>query len=133
MHSSRRIARLEGRTMTGRDLSPSVFFLLVAAFVVALMAAATPAHAQNVQIDLTSTSALCGGQQCFNNAGIFLNGVTFLGTSGMDNGNNCTPPAPYTNCPDAYSGQQLFGASFSASSTEPPSLTLGGVPFTFGT
>jgi hypothetical protein len=41
-----------------------------------------------VQVDLSST---------FNVAGIFTTGTTFLGTSGMDNGNNCTPTAPYTN------------------------------------
>jgi hypothetical protein len=46
----------------------------------------------------------------------------------MDNGNNCTPTPPYTNCPDAYSANQLFGATY----TNPASLTLGGVPFTFG-
>jgi hypothetical protein len=121
--------------MTRRGSSPSIFILPLAAFILALLTimTATPAHAQNVQVDLSSTSGLCGGNQCFNNAGIFGNGDTFLGTSGMDNGNNCTPVAPYTNCPDAYSAQQLFGATFSSSSPEPPMLTLAGVPFTFGT
>ncbi len=117
--------------ITKRKSSP-VFFL-PAAFVLALIFLALPAHAQNVQVDLSSTSALCGGQQCFNVGGIFANGTTFLGTSGMDNGNNCTPTPPYTNCPDAYSAQQLFGSSFSTTATTPPALTLGGVPFTFGT
>jgi hypothetical protein len=114
--------------MITRGKSASVVFLPIAAFVVALLFLAAPAHAQNVQVDLSSTSALCGGQQCFNTAGLFATGTTFLGTSGMDNGNNCTPTAPYTNCPDAYSGNQLFGSGF----TDPPTLTLGGVPFTFG-
>jgi hypothetical protein len=104
------------------------FALTMAALVFALLLVAAPAHAQNVQVDLSSTSALCGGQQCFNTAGLFDTGTTFLGTSGMDNGNNCTPTPPYTNCPDAYSANQLFGSSF----TNPPTLTLGGVPFTFG-
>lgn len=113
---------------TKRSFS-SVFVPPAAAFVMAFLFLAMPAHAQNVQVDLSSTSALCGGQECFNLAGIFANGTTFLGTAGMDNGNNCTPTPPYTNCPDAYSAQQLFGSTF----TTPPSLTLGGVPFTFGT
>lgn len=114
--------------MITRSKNASVVFLSMAALVVALLFLAAPAHAQNVQVDLSSTSALCGGQECFNRAGIFATGTTFLGTSGMDNGNNCTPTPPYTNCPDAYSGTQLFGAGF----TDPPTLTLGGVPFTFG-
>ena len=111
--------------------SSPVFFLAAFFFVVLFLA--LPVHAQNVQVDLSSTSALCGGQECFNTGGIFANGKTFLGTNGMDDGNNCTPPAPYTNCPDAYSAQQLFGSGFSATATTPPALTLGGVPFTFGT
>ncbi len=119
--------------MTTRGSSSSVFFLPVATCVLALLWLATPAQAQNVQVDLSSTSGLCGGQQCFNTAGIFANGTTFLGTAGMDNGNNCTPTPPYSNCPDAYSGQQLFGSTFDPTSTTPPTLTLGGVPFTFGT
>jgi hypothetical protein len=110
-----------------------VFFPLMAAFVIAFLFWAMPARAQNVQVDLSSTSALCGGQECFNVAGIFANGTTFQNTPGMDNGNNCTPTPPFTNCPDAYSAQQLFGSAFSPTSTTPPSLTLGGVPFTFGT
>ena len=112
--------------------SSPVFFLATALFL-ALLFLAPLVHAQNVQVDLSSTSALCGGQECFNTGGIFANGKTFLGTTGMDNGNNCTPTPPYTNCPDAYSAQQLFGSSFSATATTPPTLTLGGVPFTFGT
>src|ERR1700722_953586 len=121
----------EGRTMSTTVKSSPVFFLAAFFFVVLFLA--LPVHAQNVQVDLSSTSALCGGQECFNTAGLFANGKTFLGTTGMDDGNNCTPTAPYTNCPDAYSAQQLFGSSFSATATTPPTLTLGGVPFTFGT
>jgi hypothetical protein len=114
--------------MITRKGSASVVFLSMAALAVALLFLAAPAHAQNVQIDLSSTSALCGGQQCFNTAGLFNTGTTFLGTSGMDNGNNCTPTPPYTNCPDAYSANQLFGATY----TNPATLTLGGVPYIFG-
>ena len=114
-------------------MKSSPVFFLAAAFLFALLFMALPMHAQNVQVDLSSTSALCGGQECFNTGGLFANGVTFLGTTGMDDGNNCTPTAPYTNCPDAYSAQQLFGSTFSATATTPPTLTLGGVPFTFGT
>lgn len=114
--------------MITRYKSASVVFLAMATFVGVLGFLATPAQAQNVQVDLSSTSALCGGQQCFNTAGLFNTGTTFLGTSGMDNGNNCTPTPPYSNCPDAYSANQLFGSTF----TDPPTLTLGGVPFTFG-
>jgi len=114
--------------MITKDSSGSVVFLSMATLMVGLLFLAAPVHAQNVQVDLSSTSALCGGQQCFNTAGLFATGTTFLGTSGMDNGNNCTPTPPYTNCPDAYSGNQLFGAGF----TDPPTLTLAGVPYTFG-
>lgn len=109
----------------------SVIGLSAAVFTI-LSLSSVPAHAQNVTIDLSATSALCGGQECFNTAGIFSNGITFLGTTGMDNGNNCTPTPPYTNCPDAYSAQQLFGSAYTAGSTTAPSLTLGGVPFDFG-
>jgi len=114
--------------MITKGSSACVVFLSMATVVVALLFLATPAQAQNVQVDLSSTSALCGGQQCFNTAGLFANGTTFLGTQGMDNGNNCTPTPPYSNCPDAYSANQLFGSGF----TSPPTLTLGGVPYTFG-
>lgn len=106
-----------------------MFFPLVAAFVLALLFLAIPAHAQNVQVDLSSTSALCGGQECFNVAGLFATGTTFLGTSGMDNGNNCTPTPPYTNCPDAYSSNQLGLSTTTPPTLTPPSLN---VPFIFG-
>ena len=125
-------AKWEETRMVTKEGSASAVFLSIAlsmaALVFVLLFVAAPAHAQNVQVDLSSTSALCGGQQCFNTAGLFDTGTTFLGTTGMDNGNNCTPTPPYTNCPDAYSANQLFGSSF----TNPPTLTLGGVPFTFG-
>jgi hypothetical protein len=115
--------------MITRGSFASVVFL-PAAFVIALLLLATPAYAQNVQVDLSSTSALCGGQQCFNVAGIFTTGTKFLGTAGMDNGYNCTPTAPYTNCPDAYSSNQLGLSSATPPTLTPPSLN---VPFTFGT
>jgi hypothetical protein len=103
-------------------------FLLLAA--VLLVLSLTPsAHAQEVQLDLSSTSGLCGGDQCFNIAGLFTTGTQFLGTNGMDDGNNCTPTAPYTNCPDAYSSNQLGLSSTTPPTLTPPSLN---VPFTFG-
>ncbi|HUA14334.1 MAG TPA: hypothetical protein VMG31_03485 [Verrucomicrobiae bacterium] len=113
-----------------RTHSALVVFLPIAAIAVVLLLSATPSQAQNVQVDLSSTSALCGGQQCFNTAGLFTTGTSFLGTSGMDNGNNCTPTAPYTNCPDAYSSTQLGLSSATPPSLTPPSLN---VPFVFGT
>ena len=133
MRQTKVTAELEGGRMITTRKPWFVFFPPVAAIVIAFLFVTMPARAQNVQVDLSSTSALCGGQECFNTAGIFTNGTTFLGTSGMDNGNNCTPTPPYTNCPDAYSAQQLFRSAFSASSTTPPMLTLSSVPFTFGT
>jgi hypothetical protein len=116
--------------MITRRSSASSFFLPMTAFVIALLFVAVPSHAQNVPIDLSSTSALCGGNQCFNVAGLFTTGTQFLGTSGMDNGMNCTPTPPYTNCPDAYSSNQL-----GLSSATPPTLTPASlnVPFQFGT
>jgi len=111
-----------------RRLVSSIFFLAVWALI-ALAFSAAPAHAQNVQVDLSNVSNLCAGKECFNLAGLFDTGVKFLGTTGMDNGNNCTPTAPYTNCPDAYSANQL-----GLSSTAPYTLTPASVsaPFTFG-
>jgi len=104
--------------------------LPVAALLLMLFFAPGLARAQNVQVDLSSTSALCGGEQCFNTAGLFNTGVQFLGTAGMDNGNNCTPTAPYTNCPDAYSATQLGLSTSTPPTLTPPSLN---VPFNFGT
>ncbi len=126
MRDTKLPAKREERKMITRGSSWCVFFM---AAVCLLLMSTAPALAQNVQVDLSSTSNLCAGQQCFNTAGIFANGTTFLGTAGMDNGNNCTPTPPYTNCPDAYSANQLFGANY----TEPPALTIAGVPYTFGT
>jgi len=120
-------AKWEEDKVTTVKRSGSVVVLL-AAFVAMLLVAA-PAHAQNVQVDLSSTSALCSGQQCFNVAGLFTTGTQFLGTNGMDDGNNCTPTAPYTNCPDAYSSNQLGLSSSTPPMLTPPSLN---VPFTFG-
>lgn len=121
-------AAQEATRMIRRKAS-SIFFLLVLALITLAFSAA-PARAQNVQVDLSSTSALCGGQQCFNRAGLFNTGVQFLGTTGMDNGNNCTPTAPYTNCPDAYSANQLGLSSATPPTLTPPSLN---VAFNFGT
>jgi hypothetical protein len=114
--------------MITKGKSSSVFFPLLAAFVLTFLFFAMPAHAQ-VELDLSSTSALCNGQQCFNLAGIFATGTKFLGTNGMDDGMNCTPTYPYTNCPDAYSSNQL-----GLSSATPPTLTPAAlnVPFVFG-
>lgn len=103
----------------------SILFLPLAAFALIFFTAA-PVHSQNVQVDLTST---CGGNSCFNATGLFTTGTVFLGTPGMDNGNNCTPPSPYTNCPDAYSANQLGLPSAAPYTLTPASL---GVPFTFG-
>ncbi len=116
--------------MTTKGISSSVFFPLIAALVMLSMFQAMPAHAQNVEVDLSSTSALCGGHACFNVGGLFTTGTKFLGTSGMDNGNNCTPTAPYTNCPDAYSSNELGLSSATPPTLTPPSLN---VPFVFGT
>jgi hypothetical protein len=106
------------------------FLLLAAAWLVLSFTA--PAHAQEVQVDLSSTSALCGGHECFNADGIFTNGTTFLGTAFMDgtDAGNCTPPSPFPGCPDAYSAETL-----GLSSSTPPTLTPAsvGAPFTFGT
>src|SRR5579872_1837514 len=116
-------------TMERRKLARDIF--LLGAMLAAVMLFLTiPSHAQNVQVDLSATSGLCGGQQCFNVAGIFTTGTSFLGTPGMDNGNNCTPTPPYTNCPDAYSSTQLGLSSAAPPALTPPSLN---VPFIFGT
>ncbi|MFZ0732165.1 MAG: hypothetical protein WAM79_07565 [Candidatus Sulfotelmatobacter sp.] len=116
--------------MITRKCHGSVALLPLMALAFGLFCIAVPAHAQNVQLDLSSTSALCGGQQCFNTAGLFTTGTSFLGSPGMDNGNNCTPTPPYTNCPDAYSSTQLGLSSTTPPTLTPPSLN---VPFTFGT
>lgn len=116
--------------MITRKSCGSIVFLSLAVLAMTLFFTVTPSQAQgNVQLDLSSTSGLCGGQQCFNVAGLFTTGTQFLGTTGMDNGNNCTPTAPYTNCPDAYSSNQL-----GLSTATPPTLTPAslGIPFTFG-
>jgi len=116
--------------MIARRGASFVFVLPVAALILVLFLMPGSADAQNVQVDLSSTSALCNGQQCFNTAGLFNTGVQFLGTSGMDNGNNCTPTPPYTNCPDAYSANQLGLSTSTPPTLTPPSVN---VPFNFGT
>jgi len=116
--------------MNPRGSASFVLLLPVTALVLVLLVMPGLAHAQNVQVDLSATSALCSGQECFNTAGLFNTGVQFLGTNGMDNGNNCTPTAPYTNCPDAYSANQLGLSTSTPPTLMPPSLN---VPFNFGT
>lgn len=116
-------------SMTTRGGASFVFLLSAAALILTLLFMPGLARAQNVQVDLSSTSALCGGQQCFNTAGLFNTGVEFLGTPGMDNGNNCTPTPPYTNCPDAYSANQLGLSTSTPPTLTPPSVN---VPFNFG-
>src|SRR5579863_703143 len=123
-------AEWEETRMITRRISSSAFFLPGLALAFALLFVSAPSQAQNVQIDLSATSALCGGQECFNNAGLFNTGVKFLGASGMDNGNNCTPTPPYTNCPDAYSANQLGLSTATPPTLTPPSIN---VPFNFGT
>lgn len=117
--------------MTTRGVSSSVFLLSVAAFVVALMFSATPASAQNLQVDLSSTSGLCGGQECFNADGLFAPGTTFWGTTFMDGATatNCTIIPPFTACPDSYSSTAIGLSSTTPPTLTPPSLN---VPFTFG-
>jgi hypothetical protein len=122
-------AKREERSMTTRGGASFVLLLPVAVLLCTLLFMPGLARAQNVQVDLSATSALCGGQECFNTAGIFNTGVQFLGTSGMDNGNNCTPTPPYTNCPDAYSANQLGLSNTTPPTLTPPSLN---VPFNFG-
>jgi hypothetical protein len=116
--------------MITKRTSSFTVFLTAAAFVAIVLVLSVPSHAQAVQVDLSSTSNLCGGSQCFNAAGIFTTGTQFLGTPGMDDGNNCTPTAPYTNCPDAYSSNQLGLSSSTPPTLTPPSLN---VLFNFGT
>jgi hypothetical protein len=120
-------------TITPERLARAVYWPVMAiVFSFALLIfAATPSRAQAVQVDLSSTSALCGGAECFNVAGLFSAGTEFLGTSGMDNGNNCTPTPPYTNCPDAYSATAIgLNASVTPPTLTPASL---GILFNFGT
>jgi hypothetical protein len=59
----------------------SLFTVVLPAIVcfMLLLGLSTPSHAQ-VQVDLSSTSGLCGGNQCFNVAGLFTTGTKFLGT-----------------------------------------------------
>lgn len=106
-------------------------FLPVTAFIMVFPFLATPSHAQILQVDLSSTSNLCGGQECFNADGLFAPGITFLGTIYMDGATagNCTPPAQYPGCPDAYSSAALGLSSSTPPTLTPPSLN---VPFTFG-
>jgi len=133
MRDLRSPAKREGKGMNGKQKPLFVILLSVAAFVLAL-SIAPPIHAQNVQVDLSSTSALCGGQECFNADGLFTVGTTFLGTSFMDGANagNCTPPPQFPGCPDAYSASPFPGLGLSTANPPtltPPSLNI---PFVFG-
>jgi len=120
--------QLRAKWVVGRMMKPNSTapILLLPLAVLVMLFATTPSHAQNVQVDLTST---CGGQSCYNTAGLFTTGTQFLGTTGMDNGNNCTPTPPYSNCPDAYSASQLGLPTTAPFTLTPASI---GVPFTFG-
>jgi hypothetical protein len=100
--------------------------LLLAASVAVFLFLTTPTWGQNVPVDLTSTCS--GGSSCFNTAGLFTTGTTFEGTSGMDNGFNCTITG-LSNCPDAYSATQLGLPKTAPFTLTPPSLN---VPFIFG-
>lgn len=126
--------KLKGGRMITRVSSSSVFLLPVAAFVVAFLFLAMPAHAQNVQVDLSddATGNLCNNQECFNAPGIYADGVEFFGSSFMDGGTECTPVAPYTTCPAAYPANGATGLGLSLAATPPPSLTINNVPYTFG-
>lgn len=110
--------------MTTKRNSLAMLFLL--ATVLTVLSLTAPVHAQNVPIDMTTS---CGGGSCFNVAGLFTNGTSFLGTLGMDNGqsNGCTTAGP---CPAAYSATTL-GLTL-PTPPGPATLTVGGVPFDFG-
>jgi len=110
--------------MTAKRNSLAMLFLLAA--VLAVLLFTVPVHAQNVPIDMTTA---CAGASCFNVAGLFTNGSSFLGTLGMDNGqsNGCTVSGP---CPAAYSATTL-GLTV-PTPPGPATLTVGGVPFEFG-
>jgi hypothetical protein len=124
MYHSNIRRRNDGGAMNTQKSSLSVV-LLAAVFGIVLLFLAVPSQAQNAQVDLTTA---CNGASCFNWAGIFADGVTFLGLPGMDNGNNCTVSG-YSNCPDAYSSNQMGLSSATSPTLTPASL---GIPFTFG-
>jgi len=110
--------------MITRGSFANVVFLPAAAFVTALLFLATTARAQNAPVDLTTT---CGGQSCFNAAGLYSTGTTFIGTFGMDGGGDGCSLS--TACSDAYSSDQLGLSSATPPALTPPSLN---VPFIFG-
>lgn len=118
--------------MNSGQNSLSRFLPPLAALVVVFLFAVAPSQAQTVQVDLSSTSSLCGGNQCFNAPGLYNDGIVYFGESFMDGGTECTPPAGFTLCPAAYGAQQLFGSTYNASATTPPTLNIANVPFTFG-
>jgi hypothetical protein len=98
-----------------------IFFLLAAICGVSCLFSATPALAQNQQVDLSSD---------FNQAGIFALGVTFQGTGDID-GPASDGCANGLVCSDAYNASVVFGTGYNATAPTltPPSL---GVPFNFG-
>src|ERR1035438_5626409 len=64
-------------SMTTREGASCVLLLSMAALMLTFLFMPGMARAQNVQVDLSSTSALCGGQECFNTAGLFNTGGKF--------------------------------------------------------
>ncbi len=99
----------------------SCIFFLLAATCGACLFCATPAAAQNQQVDLSSD---------FNQAGIFALGVTFQGTGDIDGpaSDGCQNGLV---CSDAYNASVVFGTGYNASA---PTLTPAslGIPFNFG-
>jgi hypothetical protein len=122
---------LEGQMITQRSLAPILF--LVVATVLALLSLTPPAQAQNLPIDMTTA---CNGGSCFNWAGIYQDGTSFINTQGMDNGqsNGCATQPP---CSAAYATggpgtTTLELVPGTGTPPGPPTLTLAGVPFNFG-
>jgi len=85
---------------------------------VILLAATLTTQSLGAQVNLATE---------FNIAGIFNNGVTFEGTGDIDGPPTTDGCTLNSGCTDAYSAQQL-----GLTSTAPPTLTLSGVLFNFG-
>ncbi|MFZ0760090.1 MAG: hypothetical protein WAM69_09090, partial [Candidatus Sulfotelmatobacter sp.] len=86
---------------------------------VVVLAATLSSQSTGVQVSLSSE---------FNIAGLFSNGVTFEGTGDIDGTADTDACTVSAGCSDAYSEQQL-----GLTSTTPPTLTLKGTTFNFGT